>query len=1050
MGDEKETNPDGILTRQPKQSGTGTDITEREKAGEAVKKSEEYFRAITENILDIIIIVDKKGVINYISPSIECFVGYKPEEIVGKSAFNFIHPADLPRAAVDFAKAIITKETNIPNSFHVRHKDGSERILEGLGKNLLDNPAVAGFVMNVRDVTERKKAEEALHFTQFALDNAVEEMVCVSQDARYIDANDAFCRAVGYSREELLLMTAHDIDPNYSAEIWSEFWEKLKRSGSLTFESCHRRRDGKVFPVEVTVTFFEYQGKEYHCGFAHDITERKKMEEELRENEKKWTSLTENTNDIVMIVDDKGKIRYINKTLPPYTPKETVGKSVYEYVPKEQHDTMRNSLTKVFKTGKPEAYEVPSVIPKLGTIWFSTKVVHIKIKENIVSAILISTDITERKQAEKALKDSEEGFRILYSTSRDALMTLEPPSSRFTAGNPATVEMFRTKDEKEFTSMPPWELSPEYQPDGQLSSVKANKMIEEAMEKGSNFFEWVHRRADGEDFPATVLLTRAKLKSKEFLQATVRDITKQKKAEHALKESEEKHREIVENINDVLFTINNEGIMRYISPQVKDLFGYEPDEIIGKHFSEFVYPDDLKKLISLFKDILAGKHYPSDYRINHKSGRPVWVRSSSRPVLKDGKIVGIRGRLTDITKEKGLELEKDALHIKAKESLVMIQKQNIQLINLQKKLKSYANKLETKVKKLEEAKLNLTDKEKRVFYALVACPDMNDRELAEQTGLKRSTVTAIKNRLKEEKLYEEINMPDLAALGCGLMTVIYGKFDMEYGEIRRMREKVMSSDVVFAHTTDTGVFAITATKDLVSFHKDIGPSITFATKAKAFKDYPSIAHFPLELSIIQEFFNFAPALRESFSMTENLTQKPVQGNPERQPLNKNAKEILYALVKHPEASTVELAKMLRLTRATVSRIKSDLFRQGLVKKLIMPDIKRLNYAFSAVYHFKHVPGMTADIFKKILHSFKAQDPIAHIVLMGAMESMGGMLFRDGREHAEFMSRLIREMKAEGLVTEDPAESILQIQETKQFMFSFAPITKKMLGIENEI
>ena len=536
------------------------------------------------------------------------------------------------------------------------------------------------------------------------------------------------------------------------------------------------------------------------------------------------------------------------------------------------------------------------------------------------------TDSTEREKAEKALKDSEEGFRILYTTSRDALMTLEPPSWRFTAGNPATVEMFRTKDEKEFTSMPPWELSPEYQPDMQLSSVKANKMIQEAMEKGSNFFEWVHRRADGEEFPATVLLTRFKVKGKDVVQATVRDITAQKKA----------------------------------------------------------------------------------------------------------------------------EAEREKLHDQAKERLVMIQRQNIQLINLQKKLKSYANKLETKVKRLEESKLDLTEKERLVFYALVACPDMNDRELAEQTGLKRSTVTAIKNRLKEEKLYEEINMPDIATLGCGLMTAIYGKFNMEYGEIRRMREKVMSSDVVFAHTTDTGFFALTATKDLVSFHKDIGPSITFATKAKAFKDYPSIAHFPLELSIIQDFFNFAPALKESFSMTENLTQKPVQGNPERQPLTKNAREILYALVKHPEASTVELAKMLRLTRATVSRIKSDLFRQGLVKKLIMPDIKRLNYAFSAVYHFKHVPGMTADIFKKILHSFKAQDPIAHIVLMGAMESMGGMLFRDGREHAEFMSRLIREMKAEGLVTEDPAESILQIQETKQFMFSFAPITKKMLGIENEI
>jgi PAS domain S-box-containing protein len=220
-------------------------------------------------------------------------------------------------------------------------------------------------------------------------------------------------------------MTAHEIDPNYSAKIWPKFWKKLKQSGSLTFESCHRTKNGKVFPVEVTVTFFKYKGKEYHCGFARDITERKKMEEELREKEKKWTSLTENTNDIIMIVDNKGELQYINITIPPYTPKETVGKSVYEYVPKEQHDTMRNSLTNVFKTGKPETYEVSSVIPKLGTLWFSTKVVPIKIEENVVNAILISTDITERKKAEDELRENEEKYRDLFENAREAILTLD-------------------------------------------------------------------------------------------------------------------------------------------------------------------------------------------------------------------------------------------------------------------------------------------------------------------------------------------------------------------------------------------------------------------------------------------------------------------------------------------------------------------------------------------------------------------------------------------------------------------------------------------------
>ncbi|MGO9138758.1 MAG: PAS domain S-box protein [Syntrophales bacterium] len=127
-----------------------------------LKRSEEYFRAITQNSSDIIIIVDKTGTITYVNPSIERFMGYKPEELTAKSGFDFIMPTDLPRAIFDFGKAILTKKVIIPNAFRVRHKDGTERVLEGVGNNLLNDPAVRGFVMNVRDITERKKAEEEL------------------------------------------------------------------------------------------------------------------------------------------------------------------------------------------------------------------------------------------------------------------------------------------------------------------------------------------------------------------------------------------------------------------------------------------------------------------------------------------------------------------------------------------------------------------------------------------------------------------------------------------------------------------------------------------------------------------------------------------------------------------------------------------------------------------------------------------------------------------------------------------------------------------------
>jgi diguanylate cyclase (GGDEF)-like protein len=110
------------------------------------------------------------------------------------------------------------------------------------------------------------------------------------------------------------------------------------------------------------------------------------------------------------------------------------------------------------------------------------------------------------------------------------------PDRGFIAGNPATIKMFACRDEQDFTTHTPTSLSPEFQPDGAVSDDKAQEMMRLAMEKGSHFFEWTHRRSDGSDFPATVLLSRLERVGPSLLQATVRDITESKKLENRLSE----------------------------------------------------------------------------------------------------------------------------------------------------------------------------------------------------------------------------------------------------------------------------------------------------------------------------------------------------------------------------------------------------------------------------------------------------------------------------------------------------------------------------------
>jgi PAS domain S-box-containing protein len=155
----------------------------------------------------------------------------------------------------------------------------------------------------------------------------------------------------------------------------------------------------------------------------------------------------------------------------------------------------------------------------------------------VSGALGIVQDITERKESEEALARSETQYRTLYESSRDALVTAAPPNWHFTSCNQATVRMFGAPDANDFVGHAPWEYSPPAQPDGRPSAEKAKEMIEIAMRQGSHFFEWTHRRRDGTDFPATVLLSRVDIGGSPYFQATIRDITDQKAAETALREN---------------------------------------------------------------------------------------------------------------------------------------------------------------------------------------------------------------------------------------------------------------------------------------------------------------------------------------------------------------------------------------------------------------------------------------------------------------------------------------------------------------------------------
>lgn len=248
------------------------------------------------------------------------------------------------------------------------------------------------------------------------------------------------------------------------------------------------------------------------------------------------------------------------------------------------------------------------------------------------------------------LKDMN--YELLFNVSADAIMLLTPREG-FLAGNPAAVKMFGCRDEAEFISQSPEALSPSLQPDGRQSSAKAQEMMAIAMDRGSCFFEWTHKRMNGEEFFGNVLLTRFKIGGNNYLQATVRDITENK----MLIESQVVLAAIVESSDDAIISKTLDGRILSWNKAAERMYGYTAAEAIGKNISIIVPKQQMEELLDIYKRIGRGE------RLEHfetvrvaKDGRIIPVSLAVSPVKNStGSIIGASAIARDITQRKFAE-----------------------------------------------------------------------------------------------------------------------------------------------------------------------------------------------------------------------------------------------------------------------------------------------------------------------------------------------------------------------------------------------------------
>ena len=251
------------------------DVTENDRVQEALAQSERQFRALLENASDLVLVADANCTITYVSPSIGQLGGYASDEVIGKNFLGFLHPQDAAAYAEILRHPGVLHKTQL----RFRHKGGTWTVLETVARNALEDPLIRGIVMNSRDVTERKRVEQALLLFRELIDRSNDTIEVLDPETlRFLDVNQKACEQLGYSRGELLTMSAFDIHPGLNPTAIADVEAQLRSKGSAIIESRHRRKDGSSFPVEINVNRIEL-GRTYQVAIVRDITERKRAEE---------------------------------------------------------------------------------------------------------------------------------------------------------------------------------------------------------------------------------------------------------------------------------------------------------------------------------------------------------------------------------------------------------------------------------------------------------------------------------------------------------------------------------------------------------------------------------------------------------------------------------------------------------------------------------------------------------------------------------------------------------------------------------------------------
>ncbi|MGD0643911.1 MAG: PAS domain S-box protein [Candidatus Bathyarchaeia archaeon] len=636
------------------------------------------FQELLNFVPDSIIILNKEGTVLAANEVICKFLGFANEELVGKHIENFKFFDEKTKMLIQRQLKKRLKGEVIENYEIPVFVNGETRYFEPKGKRMEYFGEPADLII-LNDVTDKKQLQNQLLVKIEEMDEHCHEsegkysklfqesldaiVVADAETGIIVDCNIAASLLVGRDKADLIGQHQSILHPQRLTEVgFTKGFKEHFKNPMKPRETQVVTKTGEIKYVSIRASVFEFQGKKLIQGTFRDITERKLMQQALKENEEKFHGIANSVRDAIILVDEEAKVTYWNPAAEKmfgYSSSEAIGKDVHALIvpvsiSKEGKAQIETSVKLFTETGtgyftvgnvelvarRKDGTEFPAKLAispiKLGGKW---------------SAVGVVKDITRRKQADQMQREAEQRYHALFDQSPLGVLVVDPETAAFVEFNDVAYQQLGYS-RQEFSKLRLPDIEAKESPDQVRSHVT------EMLKEGGGEFETEHRTKNGDIRNVLVTTRTFELAGRTFLHSIFHDITEIRKVQNTLIESEARYRQLVELAQEGIWALNNDFTTVFVNPRMAQLLGYTENEMIGKSLFEFLDRDVIeqaKHFLTQFKQGIKGQFVCVFPR---KDGTHIDTSVAASTITDDrGQVIGTLALMADITERKKLEGE---------------------------------------------------------------------------------------------------------------------------------------------------------------------------------------------------------------------------------------------------------------------------------------------------------------------------------------------------------------------------------------------------------